>query len=55
MNRIAARLQRAGLHALVTLVVVMLERRIRKATGTAPTARTTGDIVSPNEDATESL
>jgi hypothetical protein len=31
MTRIAARLQRAILDALMTLVVVMLERRMRKA------------------------
>jgi hypothetical protein len=31
MTRIAARLQRAGLDALITILVVMLERRMRKA------------------------
>jgi hypothetical protein len=31
MTRIATRLQRAILDALMTLVVVMLERRMRKA------------------------
>ncbi len=31
MNRIVLRLQRAGLNVLITLVVVVLERRMRGA------------------------
>lgn len=31
MTRITMRLQRAGLNALITVVVVMLERRMRRA------------------------
>jgi hypothetical protein len=31
VTRIAVRVQRAGLNVLITLVVVLLERRMRKA------------------------
>jgi hypothetical protein len=33
VRRAAARVQRAGLNALITVVVALLERRMRKAVG----------------------
>jgi hypothetical protein len=36
MTRIVAGLQRAGLNALITLVVVLLERRMRRAVDRRP-------------------
>jgi hypothetical protein len=36
VTRVAARLQRAGLEALITVIVTVLERRIRKKAGPPP-------------------
>jgi hypothetical protein len=36
MTRLLVRLQRAGLNVLITLVVVVLERRIRRAAARRP-------------------